>query len=334
MGINITNTTNNPGISLSAGTVEGPDNFDNWTYNVNLDEFEAGDTITITGDWGLATDPDADYDGPGGPGYFATPLGPAFGTIVLDEDSGNMAWSFTYEEAVANAGQNLQVFFGGKYSDNDADGDLMRLEITCFLTGTRIATPDGEVCVEDLSSGDMVSTADGRAVPVRWVGRKTIKASVFISDTLLPVRVAAGALGNGVPAADLYLSANHGLIVEDMLVNAGALVNGDTIRFVPLSEMPASFTYYHVETEKHDEILANGAKAETFVDYIGRRGFDNYDEYVAQFGGDRLIHEMKRPRISSRRQLPKSVLAATGAPSFARQVGNDLDVLMAKLKAA
>ncbi|MFN4100696.1 MAG: Hint domain-containing protein, partial [Pararhodobacter sp.] len=35
----------------------------------------------------------------------------------------------------------------------------------CFLTGTRIATPASDVFVENLIIGDLVLTADGRAVP-------------------------------------------------------------------------------------------------------------------------------------------------------------------------
>ncbi|MBH0236260.1 Hint domain-containing protein, partial [Methylobrevis albus] len=106
------------------------------------------------------------------------------------------------------------------------------------------------------------------------------------------------ALGSGVPHTDLYLSADHGMIVDGLVVNAGALVNGDGIRFVSLSAMPKRFGYYHVETEAHDEILANGAPAETFVDYVGRKDFENYAEYLALYGSERLIPEMRRVRIS------------------------------------
>ena len=60
-----------------------------------------------------------------------------------------------------------------------------------------------------------------------------MKTSVFLDQTMLPVCISAGALGNGLPQRDLYLSANHAMVMGDMLVNAGAMVNGDTIRFVP-----------------------------------------------------------------------------------------------------
>ena len=103
------------------------------------------------------------------------------------------------------------------------------------------------------------------------------------------------------------------MILDDMVVNASAMVNGDTIRFVPLSEMPSEFTYYHVETEHHDEILANGAASETFIDYVGRKGFDNYLEYLDLYGADRIIPEMNRLRVSAKRLLPPQLAQRLGA---------------------
>ncbi|WP_240661736.1 Hint domain-containing protein, partial [Nioella ostreopsis] len=44
----------------------------------------------------------------------------------------------------------------------------------CFAAGTLIATAAGEVPVEDLRIGDSVTTAEGRAVSVKWIGRQTV----------------------------------------------------------------------------------------------------------------------------------------------------------------
>ena len=79
-----------------------------------------------------------------------------------------------------------------------------------------------------------------------------------------------------------------------------------------MAELPERVTYYHVEAEDHDVILANGAPAETFIDYLGRKAFDNYDEYVALYGAERIIPEMARPRISSRRLVPEAIKARLG----------------------
>lgn len=177
----------------------------------------------------------------------------------------------------------------------------------CFLAGTGIATPAGEVRVETLEIGDAVCTADGRAVPVKWVGAQRVANSSLTEAAASPVVVTANALGKGAPHKDLYLTADHGLILDGLVINAGALVNNATIRYVPMAELPPIFTYYHVETEDHDIILANGVPAETFIDYAGRQKFQNYQQYLDLYGAEALIPQMERPRISSARMLPSSV---------------------------
>ncbi|WP_439138116.1 Hint domain-containing protein [Roseicyclus sp.] len=183
----------------------------------------------------------------------------------------------------------------------------------CFGAGTLIATPEGETSVEALRIGDLILTADGRAVPVKWIGRQTI-VSLFAGDRARPVRVAAGALGDGLPHTDLVLTADHALILDGLAINAGALVNGTTIALDPA---PDRATYYHVETEEHDIILANGVPAETFVDYVGRKVFDNYAEYVGIYGQERAITEMTLGRISSARMVPAALRARLAAARVA-----------------
>ncbi|MFY9247049.1 MAG: Hint domain-containing protein [Roseicyclus sp.] len=177
----------------------------------------------------------------------------------------------------------------------------------CFAPGTAIATPEGAVAVEALSIGDPVLTADGRTVPVKWVGRQT-RAPLF--QRIRMIRVAAGALADRLPLRDLVLTADHALLIDGLLINAGALVNGTTI--TELRDLPERVTVYHIETEAHDVILAEGTPAETFIDYAGRQAFDNYAEYVALYDADRPIAENPAPRISSARMLPAALCARLG----------------------
>ena len=173
----------------------------------------------------------------------------------------------------------------------------------CFAEGTLIATPAGEVAVETLKIGAMVTTAEGCDVPVKWLGQQT-RHKLFSGTHMQPVRIHAGALGDGLPHSDLTVTADHGMILDGHVINASALVNGTTIDWVPMAELPDTFTVYHVETQAHDVILANGAAAETFIDYADRRAFDNFDEYLDLYGCERLIPEMAQPRISAARHLP------------------------------
>lgn len=180
----------------------------------------------------------------------------------------------------------------------------------CFAAGTLIATPTGEVVVEDLSIGDMILTASGKQVPVKWIGRQTVGS--MTSAEHLPVRIRQDALAPNTPNKDLVLTAAHALIIDGLAINAGALVNNSTIDYVPQSELPETAVYYHIETDNHDVILANGTEAETYVDYITRQAFDNYDEYVELYGIETRIVEMPQPRISTRRHVPQVVRERLG----------------------
>lgn len=196
------------------------------------------------------------------------------------------------------------------YEVTDGDGDTATGSVTinCFAPGTLITTPQGQIPVEHLRPGDRLTTADGRVVPILWVGHQTV-SKARAGAHMQPVRITANALRPGIPSADLTVTADHGFAVDGYLITAAALVNHRTIRFVPLDTLPDTLTYYHVETATHDILLANDAPAETFVDYCGRQSFDNYDAYLAACGADRLIPEHPLPRIAARRLVPAAIRA-------------------------
>ena len=182
----------------------------------------------------------------------------------------------------------------------------------CFLTGTMIATPDSERAIESFQPGDRVLTRDGRSVPVVWVARQTVSNPRAVELARCPVRIEAGALGPGLPNAPLTVTGDHALLFGGLLINAGALVNGTSIRLVPLAEMPTKFVWWHLELEEHEAIVANGVAAESFIDYNGRSGFDNYGEYLDLAGSDRHIVEMPLARICSQRLLPDELRGFLG----------------------
>ncbi|MFV1876837.1 Hint domain-containing protein [Nioella sp.] len=182
--------------------------------------------------------------------------------------------------------------------------------ISCFLAGSLIATSEGEKTVETLRIGDLVRSADGQMVPVKWIGRQTVSTRFGPAERLMPVRFAAGSLGNGQPHVPLTVTADHGMLVDGVICHAGALVNGTTITRVPLAEMGESYTVYHIETEEHEIILANGAPAETFIDNVSRRVFDNFAEFEALYGDVPEMEELPYPRAMSARQVPVHIRAA------------------------
>jgi Hint domain len=175
----------------------------------------------------------------------------------------------------------------------------------CFMPGTRIRTPNGEIAVEKFARGDLVTTVDGRAVPIAWIGRCTVSTRFADPLRVLPIRIKAGALGTNSPARDLLLSPDHALFLDGVLVHAAALVNGSSI--VRETNVPAQFTYYHIELDDHSLILAEDTPVETFIDNVDRLGFDNWQEYEALYPQGKLIAEMPYPRAKAHRQVPRAI---------------------------
>ncbi len=111
-------------------------------------------------------------------------------------------------------------------------------------------------------------------------------------------------LGNDLPYSDLTtVTSDHGMILDGLVINAGALVNSTSIALVPPVELPDRVTYVHVKTAAHDVILAHGAAAKTFVDFAGRAALDNVANYLVVCGHARRWSEMARPHITAPRQL-------------------------------
>lgn len=149
----------------------------------------------------------------------------------------------------------------------------------CFLAGTMIATPQGEVAVETLKVGDLVLNAAGAARPVQWIGHRVLSGPFVTSGRVpQPIRFTAGSLGRGLPRRDLLVSPDHCMVLKGHLVRAESLVNGATIR---RESGHAEIPYFHVELATHDVILAEGAPAETFRDDNSRILFQNDRAEVA-----------------------------------------------------
>ena len=194
----------------------------------------------------------------------------------------------------------------------------------CFMAGTLVTTPSGTAAVETLKIGDAVVLHEGGTAPVTWVGRQTVSTVFADKLRVLPVRIKAGALAEGMPDRDLLISPEHAVLLGDVLVQAGALVNGSSI--TREIQVPETFTYYHVEVANHALILAAGVPAETFVDNVDRLAFDNWAEHEALYGSDRTIAEMAYPRAKSQRQVPQTTSDALLARADALYGVAELDL--------
>jgi hypothetical protein len=205
--------------------------------------------------------------------FYASNVGLAasFGALATSYDSSTDQLSIDN----GNGGTiNYTMSLGGGAAGVTATdlGGLL-LVLACFAAGTRIATSRGEVAVESLRVGDEVLTVRRRGVPrriVRWLGHRRV--DLRACPQAAPVRVRAGAFGPGLPARDLRLSPDHALLVAGRLIPVRHLVNGATIRPDPAEGF---VTYFHVEFDAHDVLLAENLPAESFLDTGNRSAFAN-----------------------------------------------------------
>ncbi|MHC8945933.1 Hint domain-containing protein [Advenella incenata] len=148
----------------------------------------------------------------------------------------------------------------------------------CYLKGTHIATPEGEVQVETLKAGDKVLTASGGVATVKWLGHRTLhKSRIPAQDAVraFPILFKKDSIANNVPHRDLTLSPGHHVSFDGTLVPAMMLVNGQTIVQQFNTKV---FEYFHVELEQFDIMLAEGVPAESYVDTGNRSMFQNAAE--------------------------------------------------------
>jgi uncharacterized protein (TIGR01370 family) len=166
----------------------------------------------------------------------------------------------------------------------------------CYLRGTLILTDRGEVAVEELTIGDAAITLSGAARPIKWIGRRAFDGRFIAGKReVLPIRLAAGALADRIPARDLWISPGHALYVDGVLVQAEHLVNGATIA---QAENAEQVEYFHIELETHDVIFAEGAPAESYVECDNRAMFQNAGEFTALYSQDeRLSWQYCAPRL-------------------------------------
>jgi hypothetical protein len=159
---------------------------------------------------------------------------------------------------------------GGSYVTEDDNP-------VCYCRGTMVRTDRGEVAVEGLRIGDRVITASGQATPIRWIGRRSYSGKFARSNlNILPVCFKAGSLARNVPHRDLFVSPEHAMFIGGVLIPARHLVNGDSVFQASRTDL---VEYFHIELDRHNVIVAEGALSETYADDDNRGRFHNAHEF-------------------------------------------------------
>ncbi len=232
-------------ISLRAGATQtfdftandqGPGKTNLLITHLNGQAVVAGDTITLPTGETLTLNAD--------------------GTVMVtaDTDLNPLTTNFTYTVSIGTGNAKI----GGT-------GTVTLNTIPCFVVGTRIRTPHGDVPVEDLEPGDLVETRDDGPQPVRWVGRRTVPAT----GVMAPVRISAGALGEH---GTLLVSPLHRVLIADrmaellfaeqeVLVTAKDLVDDQKIRQIEGDTVE----YVHILFDRHQIVFSEGLATESFL---------------------------------------------------------------------
>ncbi|WP_408740376.1 Hint domain-containing protein [Acetobacter senegalensis] len=161
------------------------------------------------------------------------------------------------------------VAYSKSFTQSDGNGGV----ITCFLSDSMIRTPEGDVAVQDIQVGDsVVAYVDGQQQvrKVVWAGKThvAVKAGLPDDEAGYPVRILKDALAEGVPYKDMLVTPEHCLFFNGLFTPVRMLVNGASIFY---DHSITSYDYYHIETEQHSVIVADGVMTESYLD-TGNRG--------------------------------------------------------------
>lgn len=126
----------------------------------------------------------------------------------------------------------------------------------------------------------------GHHRPIKWIGQRSYSGRFALGKNhLLPICIKQGAIADNVPARDLWISPHHAMYLNGVLVEARHLVNGvNVVRAERVDEV----SYFHIELDSHDVLVAEGSFSESFVDDDSRNMFHNAAKFAELYPGDRL----------------------------------------------
>jgi hypothetical protein len=205
-------------------------------------------------------------------------------TVVITDSSGAIILNQTiYPDSTTFNQLSFPVNFpaAGDYTlsiteltvDNNSYGALIDdiSIIVCLTQGAMIATPKGERAIETLRVGDIVTTQNGPKT-LRWIGQRTVTATdLALNDKLRPVRISAGAMGQGLPDRDMLVSRQHRMqtaspIAARMFASSQVLISAIRLTALPgiyVDMVADHVSYFHLLFDAHEIIFANGAPTES-----------------------------------------------------------------------
>lgn len=176
----------------------------------------------------------------------------------LTYNSSSNSYSYTVTGLEDSTSYDFTVIAKNAIGFSNESGRSSPAKVACFPKGTRITTQSGCVLVEDLKTGDLVLTADGRQVPIK-VYSTTIES---VTASSAPYLIPKGTFGL---KADLKLSPLHAFQSRKGVwqIPMYATLKNKAVQQYGLG---SSVTYYHLECPNFftDNLVVDGCVVESF----------------------------------------------------------------------
>ncbi|NVO57247.1 Hint domain-containing protein [Rhodobacteraceae bacterium B1Z28] len=206
--------------------------------------------------------------------------------------------------------------------------------VPCFTRDTRILSQNGLSRIQTLRVGDLIPTLGQGPQPIRWIGRRHFdKSALLANPRLLPVRILAGALGEGLPHRDLLVSRQHRMLVQSRIAErmfgaAEVLIPAIKLIALPgvfIDEQVESVEYFHLLFDRHEIIFAEDAPTESL--FTGPEALKSLGAEAQQEIFDIFPELVNRPHAADlARHVPKG---RQQVQLIARHVKNNKPVLQA-----
>jgi hypothetical protein len=277
-------------------------------------DYTTGSVVVVVGGNLTFTTPSSQTFSFSGPEMHVTQVPPDSGNYVLTAGSFisptsfpalALDWSGTAPTALSGGAVQTAAGPGHLWSGTPPSPNSVSAAPPCFAAGTLIRTPGGDVPVETLTAGDLVVTATGDMRPIKWIGHRDFDCRQHPDPAAVhPVRVATDAFGPNRPSHDLLLSDAHAVCMDlcgEVLIPVGCLINGATIARVEVDRV----SYWHVELDSHDILIANNLLAESYMEMSNRAFFEEAgagrDTFVR--GNGKTYEDFCRPVVTEGRIL-------------------------------
>ena len=212
-------------------------------------------------------------------GYVELSSLPPGATPLLTTSDPTHIVAFTYPVGAGNVFYSTMPidYYTGVNNPAISPADIFTLfgnveEILFFTRGALIETARGARAVEALRVGDEIAVASGGTKRIRWISSSKLGAAALRRQPKhRPVRITAGALGDGLPLRDLVVSRQHRILVrskvaERMFGTSEALIAAIKLTALPgiyVDEEASEVEYFHILFDSHEVIWAEGTPSES-----------------------------------------------------------------------